>query len=114
MDLKNMNHEELIQYCKNNNIEYLSKMNKPYCENRLKKIINDFNKQQENKPDIKIKKQPRLCIKDKEEYKPSKSDIVNKLTIKIDYLEKNISLIIKYIQIMMILFVGFGLGVIVI
>jgi hypothetical protein len=47
-NIKNMNYEELIQYCKDNNIEYLTKTKKPKAHKTLLKELSDINDIKEN------------------------------------------------------------------
>ena len=74
MDFKSMSDEQIISYCKKNNIKYLNKQNKPYTRKTLIKYINE-----NVKAEVKEKKPKKTEVKEK------KADIDYFLNLKEDY-----------------------------
>jgi len=80
MDFKGMSDEQIISYCKKNNIKHLNKQGKPYTRKTLIKYINE---------DVKIEvkeKKPKKEVKEKKVVvKEKKQDIDYFLNLKEDY-----------------------------
>jgi hypothetical protein len=80
MDFKGMSDEQIISYCKKNNIKHLNKQGKPYTRKTLIKYINE---------DVKIEvkeKKPKKEVKEKKVVvKEKKPDIDYFLNLKEDY-----------------------------
>jgi hypothetical protein len=90
MDFKSMSDEQIISYCKKNNIKHLNKQGKPYTRKTLIKYIND-----DVKTEVEEKKPKKIEVEEKkpkkaevEEKKPKKAEVEEKKPKKIEVKEK--------------------------
>ncbi len=82
-----MSDEQIISYCKKNNIKYLNKQGKPYTRKTLIKYINDDVKIEvkEKKPKKADVKEKKVVVKEKKADVKEKKVIVKENKLDIDY-----------------------------
>ena len=76
MDLRNLSHEDLIEYCKEKQINYMTKQKKPMAKRTIITLLTKL-------PDIKITKKPPIITDDKiRELNKLKEEELEKITRK--------------------------------